>query len=396
MKGNPPAEWSLVYNSDHAANYQVTDGHGAPVPEVERFLHRVGLRGLAPGSLRTYAHDLLCAFRWLATEALAPSAIGAEALLRFVDYQRSRLGAAPTTINRRLQTLQRFVAFLKGEPCTQHPTWWRSPFRARAHSTRISVKEPQTLVVPLTEHEVRAFLESLRTARDRAIAALMGGCNGERYQLAHDALTATADGHFALRVPPVKTYRERLIPLASETVELLEAIRRQRGQRRAPPPPTAAYLMVNEWGRHLQPKVYAEALKRWTQHLCSESIHPHRLRHTFATQMARAGMSLQALMKILGHRKPQMSLQYIALSGTDLQLAYEQALATLKTLNAVQPKLPPSFTATTPTTFDELFQTLIRQLETLRRDARHNTPLAENSNASSSASARLATTSPPS
>ena len=88
-------------------------------------------------------------------------------------------------------------------------------------------------------------------------------------------------------------------------------------------------------------------------------------------------MSLQALMKILGHRKPQMSLKYIALSGTDLQFAYEQALATLKTLNAVQPKLPPTFTATTPATFDELFQTLIRQLETLRRDACHNTPLAQ-------------------
>ena len=356
MKGNPPAEWSLVYNSDPAANYQVTDRRGEPVPEVERFLHRVGLRGLAPGSLRTYAHDLLCAFRWLATEALAPSAIGAEALLRFVDYQCSRLGAAPATINRRLQTLQRFVAFLKGESCTQRQTWWRSPLRARAHSTCISVKEPQTLVVPLTEHEVHAFLEM--------------------HQLAHDALTSTADGHFALRVPPTKTYQERLIPLAPETVQIVDAIREQRGQRRAPDAPAAAYLMVNEWGRHLQPKVYAEALKRWTQHLCPESIHPHRLRHTFATQMARAGMSLQALMKILGHRKPQMSLQYIALSGTDLQLAYDQALATLKTLNAVQPKLPPSFTATTPTTFDKLFQTLIRQLETLRRDARHNTPLA--------------------
>jgi site-specific recombinase XerD len=242
-------------------------------------------------------------------------------------------------------------------------------------------RREQTLPKPLPapiDQAVQAILKqhtSLHALGLRLLRAT-GLRNGEMYQLAHDALTATADGHFALRVPPVKTYRERLIPLASETVELLEAIRRQRGQRRAPPPPAAAYLMVNEWGRHLQPKVYAEALKRWTQHLCPQSIHPHRLRHTFATQMARAGMSLQALMKILGHRKPQMSLQYIALSGTDLQLAYDQALATLKTLNAVQPKLPPSFTATTPTTFDELFQTLIRQLETLRRDARHNTPLA--------------------
>ena len=201
--------------------------------------------------------------------------------------------------------------------------------------------------------------------------------NGEMYQLTQDALTATADGHFALRVPPAKTYQERLIPLATETVQLVEAIHRQRGQRRAPQPPAAAYLMVNEWGRHLQPKVYAEALKRWTQHLCPESIHPHRLRHTFATEMARAGMSLQALMKILGHRKPHMTLKYIALSGTDLQLAYDQALATLKTLNAVQPKLPATFTAVTPATFDELFQTLIRQLETLRRDACHNMPLAQ-------------------
>jgi site-specific recombinase XerD len=43
--------------------------------------------------------------------------------------------------------------------------------------------------------------------------------NGEMYQLALDALTATADGHFALRVPPAKTCQERLIPPAPETVQ---------------------------------------------------------------------------------------------------------------------------------------------------------------------------------
>ncbi|ETZ51416.1 phage integrase family protein [Mycobacterium avium MAV_120809_2495] len=44
-------------------------------------------------------------------------------------------------------------------------------------------------------------------------------------------------------------------------------------------------------------------------------VTPHQLRHTWATELANAGMSLQALMSLLGHVTPQMTIRYATLAS---------------------------------------------------------------------------------
>jgi integrase-like protein len=48
-------------------------------------------------------------------------------------------------------------------------------------------------------------------------------------------------------------------------------------------------------------------------------------RHTFATDMARAGVSLPVLMKLLGHTNPEMTMRYIEVVGSDLQREFHLA-----------------------------------------------------------------------
>ena len=48
-------------------------------------------------------------------------------------------------------------------------------------------------------------------------------------------------------------------------------------------------------------------------------------RHTYATEMLRAGMSLTAVMKLLGHTSPEMTMQYLDVTLNDLQRAFERA-----------------------------------------------------------------------
>jgi Phage integrase family len=48
-------------------------------------------------------------------------------------------------------------------------------------------------------------------------------------------------------------------------------------------------------------------------------------RHTFATEMLRAGVSFPALMKLLGHTSPEMTMQYLDVALTDLQQQFELA-----------------------------------------------------------------------
>ena len=55
-------------------------------------------------------------------------------------------------------------------------------------------------------------------------------------------------------------------------------------------------------------------------------VTPHQLRHTFATAMVNAGVSLQALMALLGHVSAEMSLRYGRLFDTTVRAEYERAL----------------------------------------------------------------------
>jgi len=54
---------------------------------------------------------------------------------------------------------------------------------------------------------------------------------------------------------------------------------------------------------------------------------PHRFRHTFAVDMVRSGMSLPALMRLMGHSQIEMTLRYINLSAEDIR---EEFLAALR------------------------------------------------------------------
>jgi hypothetical protein len=56
----------------------------------------------------------------------------------------------------------------------------------------------------------------------------------------------------------------------------------------------------------------------------------HQLRHTWATALANAGMSLQALMALLGHVTPQMTFRYATLTSPTLRAAYDQAMGKMR------------------------------------------------------------------
>jgi hypothetical protein len=71
----------------------------------------------------------------------------------------------------------------------------------------------------------------------------------------------------------------------------------------------------------------------------STHIVPHQFRHTYATEMIRAGVSLPALMALLGHVKAEMTMKYVQVAGTDLQREFHLARSQPRHL-APQPKAP--------------------------------------------------------
>jgi len=91
---------------------------------------------------------------------------------------------------------------------------------------------------------------------------------------------------------------------------------------------------------------------------CTGRVHPHRLRHSFATEMVRLGVSLPALMQMMGHRDIRMTLRYVEVIQLDLQREFHRARQSAASLYSI-PQLPlPSHTTPTRVDFATIRQSI--------------------------------------
>jgi integrase len=138
-----------------------------------------------------------------------------------------------------------------------------------------------------------------------------------------------------LRVPLGKLHDERSVPLDDTALEALDDWLTRRPTQRARPHPRDGHLadfVFVERGRRLGTTRIQRGLRDavTAAGLTGPGGQPlrvvaHQLRHTWATELANAGMSMQALMTLLGHRSPEMTIRYARLASPALKSAYDQA-----------------------------------------------------------------------
>lgn len=143
-----------------------------------------------------------------------------------------------------------------------------------------------------------------------------------------------------LRVPLGKLGTERSVPLDAETVRALDLWIAQRGAQRPHPCPRTgqpADFLFAEHGRRLKGwrvraglRAAAASAGLTSPGGATLNVTPHQLRHTYATELANAGMSLQALMAVLGHVTPEMTLRYATLASPALRSAYDEAMGKVR------------------------------------------------------------------
>jgi site-specific recombinase XerD len=147
-----------------------------------------------------------------------------------------------------------------------------------------------------------------------------------------------------LKVPLGKLGTERSVPLDPDTLAALDQWTAQRGPQRAHPHPRTGQLtdfMFSERGQRLGPWRIRSGLDQAVANAGLTGadrqplrVVPHQLRHTYATTLANAGMSLQALMALLGHVTAEMTLRYATLASPTLRAAYDEAIG------KARPRLP--------------------------------------------------------
>jgi len=162
---------------------------------------------------------------------------------------------------------------------------------------------------------------------------------GECINLSLDCLRSIGDDQWALHVPLGKLHSERLVPVDDQVRQIVARLLVLRAL--APPFQLAkseSFLLPRStvyWSLY-NPlwRVLAEAAQ---QARCSQHVTIHQLRHTFATEMLRLGISLPALMNLLGHKDIRMTMRYLQVTQQDLQREFHLARNNLAQLYHLPP-----------------------------------------------------------
>ena len=223
-----------------------------------------------------------------------------------------------------------------------HELAWTEQLPGLAHLIRREdlPRLPQRLPRPLTrEQDILLQQEFLRCNDLGGNAFLLirhtGMRIGECADLSVDCLRSTGPNQWAIHVPLGKLKTERMVPVDSFVCELVQ---RLRFFRSLDPLPADGRLLA----RPRTKEALVRQLRDYLHQVCHAlglptCIVPHQFRHTYASEMLRAGVSFLAVMKLLGHTSPEMTMRYLDVVLTDLQREFEQARSKPRYL-APQPK----------------------------------------------------------
>jgi len=195
------------------------------------------------------------------------------------------------------------------------------------------VKQPKRIVMPLSVDEVARFWSSFRTSRDLAIVGLMllQGLRSKEVITLNCEDVLRSESQMRVRG---KGEKIRILPLASDTVLLLDHYLRLERPKDCGP---ALFISLKgpARGARMTP-AGMRSLFRYHRRTSETALaHPHRFRHTFASDMVRAGISLPALMQLMGHAHISTTMVYVQISPRDVFEQYARAVA-----QHIRPSLP--------------------------------------------------------
>ena len=120
-----------------------------------------------------------------------------------------------------------------------------------------------------------------------------------------------------------KGSRTRTVPVGARAVEALDAWAAVRAQHAKPDEPA---LFVGARGRRIAHAVVQDALKRWALRAgLTENVHPHVLRHSFASHVLQSSGDLRAVQEMLGHASISTTQVYTHLDFQHLAKVYDAA-----------------------------------------------------------------------
>lgn len=291
---------------------------------VEQFLeYAATARRLSPHTLAGYRRDLQAFVDFCTEHGLRQSTDCDSGHIRQFVSKRRQQGASATTISRQLSALRSFFqyqlrqGFIKANPAQGIS----APKRGR--------RLPSTLDVDQVKHALEFSGDRPIDLRDRAIMELfyssglrlaeLASLDRHGIDLKEGLVTVTGKGN-----------KRRTVPVGRMAVEALQKWLRHRdtitnGSSKDSASDENALFLNNRGGRLGHRGIQARLSYRAKQQGLPQHLHPHKLRHSFASHMLESSGDLRAVQELLGHANLATTQIYTHLDFQHLAQVYDRS-----------------------------------------------------------------------
>lgn len=289
---------------------------GVADPDISAFLDHLRIeRRLSPRTLEAYRHDLLSLHQHRAARDLPGwDLLDTQHLRRFIASQHQQ-GLSPRSLQRLLSAIRSFYRFLQREGrAQQNPALdLRAPKAARPL--------PRTLDADLATQLLDSPGEDdWLGRRDQAMLELFYSSGLRLSELAGLDVCDLDLSQGEVRVTG-KGNKTRVLPVGRQARRALQdwlSVRPANGDSAQP-------LFVSQRGSALTPRAIQLRLRRHGVERIGQHLHPHMLRHSFASHMLESSGDLRAVQELLGHADISTTQIYTHLDFQHLAQVYDQA-----------------------------------------------------------------------
>jgi integrase/recombinase XerC len=285
--------------------------------ELAAFLGRLKIeRRLSPHTVAAYAHDLRALLAFLAREQIDSfKALDSFGVRRFAA-ESHRKGLSARSVARRLSAVRTFLNYLIET----------NVLKSNPGVHVQAPKAPRRLPATLDADQVASLLaisgDEPETLRDRAILELFYSSGLRLAELVGLNLGDVDVADHTVRVVG-KGSKMRVVPVGKKALAALhdwQAVR--AGMARA----GETALFVGRRGLRISPRTVQKRVNEWAKRQGAPTgVHPHMLRHSFATHVLESSRNLRAVQEMLGHASLSTTQIYTHLDFQHLASVYDQA-----------------------------------------------------------------------
>ena len=268
-------------------------------------------------TVKSYKRDLNCLSNYCESKSISLWTDLKQTDIRSYMASRHRQGLSSTSLQRELSAIRSFFNFLlKNQLTDNNPGQYiKAPKKTR--------KLPKTLDVDQIKSLLEAGANSTIEIRDLAMFELFYSSGIRLSELAQLNLTDIDLTDKSLMVRSGKGGKSRMLPIGSKAVVAINTWLEHRIKSITS---TETALFISTRGTRLGQRSIELRLKQWCKKKgIAENIHPHMLRHSFATHLLESSQDLRAVQELLGHSNISTTQIYTHLDFQHLADVYDSA-----------------------------------------------------------------------